>query len=170
MHSQWIVFVDDSNFIFIILYMPENKKDSKWSISSLNVRKLKLSIIYVQSFAKDWRIFIVLKTWKMRQSLACQFLTAFSRNFLVKKIDNYKFWGHFEKVFYEIRQRNRFTGRDRWTLGIDWASELLRKCFWPKIGDFDKAHQKILEFWKFREFLENASIFGDRLYIYEMDY
>jgi len=34
----------------------------------------------------------------------------------------------------------------------------------------DKAHQKIFEFWKFREFLENASIFGasifgDRLYL-----
>ena len=29
---------------------------------------------HVQSFAKDWRILIVLKTWKMRQSLACQSL------------------------------------------------------------------------------------------------
>ena len=65
-----------------------------------------------------------------------------SRNFLVQKLTVIK-------VFYEIRQRNHFTGRDRWALGIDRVSELLRKCFWPKIGDFDKAHQK---FWNFENF------------------
>ena len=66
----------------------------------------------------------------------------FQRNFLVQKLTVIK-------VFYEIRQRNHFTGRDRWALGIDRVSELLRKCFWPKIGDFDKAHQK---FWNFENF------------------
>ena len=65
-----------------------------------------------------------------------------SRNFLVQKLTVIK-------VFYEIRQRNHLTGRDRWALGIDRVSELLRKCFWPKIGDFDKAHQK---FWNFENF------------------
>ena len=40
--------------------------------------------------------------------------------------------------------------------------------FGTKIGIyniFDNGHQKILIFWKFREFLENASIFGGRLYV-----
>ena len=37
----------------------------------------------IQCFAKDWRFLIVLTTWKMRQSLACSFLTLFSQNFLV---------------------------------------------------------------------------------------
>ena len=35
---------------------------------------LRICHLYVQSFAKDWRILIVLKTWKMRQCLTCQSL------------------------------------------------------------------------------------------------
>ena len=64
--------------------------------------------INIQSFAKDWRIFIVVKTWKMRQSLACQslachFLTAFSGIFLVQKLTFINFGGILKMIFYEIR-------------------------------------------------------------------
>ena len=125
----------------------------------------------VQSFAKDWRIFIVVKTWKMRQSLACQslachFLTAFSGIFLVQKLTFINFGGILKMIFYEIRWRNHNFWSKSGLCGINRVAELFGKWFWPKIGDFDKAHQEILEFWKFREFLENASIFGGRLYLY----
>ena len=120
-------------------------------------------LVNIQSFAKDWRILIVLKTWKMRQSLACQFLacqfsTAFFRNFSVQKltfINKPPSFGVFYRNFWSKLK----------LCGIDRVSELLRKWFWSKIGDLDEAHQKFLEFWNFREFLENASIFGERLYV-----
>ena len=120
------------------------------------------NFVQVQSLAKNWRILIVLKTWKMRQSLACQFLacqfsTAFFRNFSVQKltfINKPPSFGVFYRNFWSKLK----------LCGIDRVSELLRKWFWSKIRDFDKAHQKFLEFWNFREFLENVSIFGERLY------
>ena len=43
-------------------------------------------ISILQWFAKDWRILIVLSTWKMRQSLACQFLTLFFPKFFCPEI------------------------------------------------------------------------------------
>ena len=58
--------------------------------------------VVLQSFAKNWRILIVLKTWKMRQSLACQFLIAFSRNYLVQKLTYIIFGDILNKFFSKL--------------------------------------------------------------------
>ena len=47
--------------------------------------------------------------------------------------------------------------------------ELLWNWFWPKLGNFNKTHQKILYFWKFRELLENTSIFGAPIFSERMN-
>jgi len=59
-----------------------------------------------QSFVKDLRILIVLKTWKIRQSsarqsLACQFFDCIFSNFFGPKIYIHKLF-ILKKDFYEI--------------------------------------------------------------------
>ena len=49
----------------------------------------KQTSVFFQWLAKDWRILTVLKTWKMCQFLACQFLTVFYE----------KLVGHFSECF-----------------------------------------------------------------------
>ena len=93
---NWGSVVKQRNFarrrIFLSTDVSTRMREAK-SRRDMDTAGVRVEIISlcIQSFAKDWRILIVLKTWKMRQSLACQslacqFLTAFFRNFLVQKL------------------------------------------------------------------------------------
>ena len=79
----------EENFFFFVIFM------IRWYSLPLK-HPYDWNFVQVQSLAKDWRLLIVLKAWKMRQSLACQFWTAFSRNFF-PIIDNFEFQGDFKK-------------------------------------------------------------------------
>jgi len=113
-----------------------------------------------------------LKTWKMCQSLACQFLTDFSDIFWSKN------W------YFQI-SRAEYT----WILyhnfdDFDQKLRILTKNreFWPKIGDFDqkleiltRLYQNFLNFENFANFHKNVSIFGvsifgERLYYWTISF
>ena len=99
---------------------PETKCDTLMSHESCendgsrhhhNKIMINFIIIQVQSLAKDWHILCVLKTWKMCQSLAYQFLTVFSR-FFGPEIDIFKILRPFSKkeCFWRNKVIKTFTG------------------------------------------------------------
>ena len=101
------------SFVFHILW---NGKYLQYTKNHLNSNTINLRLVYKQLLLTH---FHSAQNLKNASIFGVPISDCIFPKFFGEKIDNYKFWGHFEKVFYEIRQRNRFTGRDRWTLGID---------------------------------------------------
>ena len=107
----------------MIYYPSYNPGRRTAHMATKDILKKQVLLGYPQSSAKDWRILIVLKTLKMRQSLAFQFLAAISRNFWLKNWHLYFFWDILKRFYAKLGNETVIFGQNQeYVVSIEYQS------------------------------------------------